>query len=113
LKVRHENDNCCDKKKVEKEKLKEKINHLQVTKPNSKALAKAQEEFKELNKQSLKNRITCPRFQAINKEMRECLDCEKQRAKKAIKIIPIHLQKILLINYCSKDNVKTPSAMCA
>jgi len=60
--------------------LKEKITH---TKPNSKKLGKLQEEFKELNKQSLKNRIECPKFQAINQAIRGCLECSKQKAKKS------------------------------
>ncbi|CAG8767138.1 3651_t:CDS:2, partial [Ambispora leptoticha] len=49
LKVQHEKGNCCDKKKVEKAELKEKIEQLQSTKPNSKKLEKLREELRKLN----------------------------------------------------------------
>ncbi|CAI2163604.1 2070_t:CDS:2 [Funneliformis geosporum] len=78
---------------------------LQVTKPNSKKLEKLREEFKELNKQSLKNRVECSKFQAINQMIRECLECGKQKAKKAVKIIPTHLQKVFLIDKRVKTEI--------
>ncbi|CAG8471185.1 14270_t:CDS:10, partial [Cetraspora pellucida] len=105
LKIQHENAKCCDKKKEEKQKLQEKIKQLQATKPNSKTIKKLQEEFKELNKQSLKNRVECSQFQAINKAIRECPECAKQKAKKAVKIIPAHLQKVFLINKQAKSEI--------
>ncbi|MCE8162915.1 MAG: hypothetical protein I3273_00860 [Candidatus Moeniiplasma glomeromycotorum] len=105
LKVQHEEASCCDKKKVEKEALKAKIEQLQTTKPNSKKLEKLHEEFKELNKQSLKNRVECREFQALNQAVRECGECHKQKAKKAVKIIPAYLQKVFLVNKQIKPEI--------
>jgi len=86
--------------------MKEKIEQLQKsTKPNSKKLQKLREEFKELNKQSLKNRIKCSQFQSINQAIRECSECSKQKAKKAVKIIPTHLQKVFLIDKRIKSEI--------
>ncbi|CAI2182981.1 2815_t:CDS:2, partial [Funneliformis geosporum] len=96
--AQHESANCCDKKKHEKKQLKEKIEQLQAAKPNSKKLEKLREEFKELNKQSLKNRVECSQFQAINQAIRECSACGKQKTKKAVKIISAPLQKVFLID---------------
>jgi hypothetical protein len=78
---------------------------LQIAKPDSKKLIKLREEFKEINKESLKNRVECPKFQSINKEIRECVDCNKQKAKKATKIIPAYLQKIFLIDKKAKSEI--------
>lgn len=85
--------------------MKEKIEQLRATKPSSKKLEKLQEEFKELNKQSLKNRVECPQFQAINQAIRECGECSKQKAKKAVKITPAYLQKVFLINKQVKSEI--------
>jgi hypothetical protein len=46
----------------------------------------------------LKNRVECSQFQAINQAIRECSECSKQKAKKAVKVIPASLQKVLLIS---------------
>nr|CAG8443501.1 13422_t:CDS:2 [Entrophospora candida] len=105
LKIQHESDKCCDKKKTEKEELKGKIEQLQATKPNSKKLEKLRAEFKELNKQSLKNRVECPRFQEINQAIRKCLECNKQKSKKAVKITPAYLQKVLLLSKREKSEI--------
>ncbi|WNE40287.1 MAG: DNA gyrase subunit B [Mycoplasmataceae bacterium] len=105
FKVQHEKDNCCDKKNDDKKALKEKIEQLQIAKPDSKKIVNLREEFKELNKQSLKNRVECPKFQQINKEIRNCSDCNQQKAKKAIKIIPTCLQKIFLIDKKAKSEI--------
>ncbi|WNE40972.1 MAG: DNA gyrase subunit B [Mycoplasmataceae bacterium] len=104
-KVQHENDNCCDKKNNEKKVLREKIEELQLANPSSKKLTKLREEFKELNKQSLKNRVECSRFQAINQEIRECSGCSQQKAKKAVKIIPTCLQKVFLVDKRIKNEI--------
>ena len=101
----HEDNNCCDKKKNEKQELKGKIEQLQATKPNSKKLEKLREEFKELNKQSLKNRVRCPQFQAINQAIRGCSECGKQKIKKAVKVIPTYLQKVFLVNKQAKPEI--------
>lgn len=85
--------------------MKEKIEQLRVTKPNSKKLEKLQEEFKELNKQSLKNRVECPQFQIINQAIRECTECSNQKTKKAVKITPAYLQKVFLINKQAKSEI--------
>ncbi|CFW93437.1 DNA gyrase (subunit B) [endosymbiont DhMRE of Dentiscutata heterogama] len=105
-KIQHENDKCCDKKKREKEELKGKIEQLQKTaKPSAKKLEKLRAESKELNKQSSKNRLECPKFQALNKEIRNCSECIGKKAKKAVKIIPSHLQKVFLIDKRAKSEI--------
>jgi signal recognition particle GTPase len=106
LKNKHESDKCCDKKKYEKEELKRKIERqLSNTKSNSKKIEKLKKEFRELNKHSLKNRVECPRFQEINQSIRKCLECDKQKAKKMVKIIPVPLQKVFLINSQDKPEI--------
>ncbi|CAG8550559.1 21189_t:CDS:2 [Racocetra persica] len=106
LKIQHEENNCCDKKKHEKEGLQEKIRQLQqAAKPSAKKLEKLRAELKELNKQSSKNRLECPKFQALNKEIRICSECIGKKTKKAVKIIPTHLQKVFLIDKRAKSEI--------
>ena len=58
-----------------------------------------------MNKQSLKNRVECSQFQLINQAIRECLECGNQKAKKAVKIISAHLQKVFLIDKRVKSEI--------
>ncbi|KLL02076.1 MAG: DNA gyrase subunit B [Mycoplasmataceae bacterium RC_NB112A] len=105
LKAKHEENSCCDKKRYEKEELKAKIEQLQNSKLNSKKLEKLHEDFKELNKQSLKNRVECSRFQALNQAIRDCEACNKQKSKKSVKIIPAYLQRVFLVNKQIKPEI--------
>jgi hypothetical protein len=98
LKEEHENASCCDKKKVEIEKWKEKITKAKEKGVKNETIKKYEKEYRELRQLSLKNRVTCPKFQAINQEIRGCSDCQKQKAKKAVKIIPTPVKKVLLVN---------------
>jgi hypothetical protein len=105
LKDKHENDSCCDKKKVEIEFLKEKIGKAKSKGIKPDTIKKYEKEYKELRQQSLKNRVKCASFQEINQEIRECVECQVQKAKKAIKITVNPLKKVLLINTQVKPEV--------
>jgi DNA gyrase subunit B len=105
LKIAHEQDNCCDKKKLEIGVLKNKIDKAKQKGIRLETIKKYEKEYQELRRQSLRNRVKCLRFQAINQEVRECTECQLQRTKKAVKITTNPVKKVLLVNKQVKPEI--------
>jgi len=105
LKINHEQDNCCDKKKTEIEAWKERISQAKNKGIKTETIKKYEKEYRDLRQQSLKNRVKCPRFQTINQEVRECTECQLQKTKKAVKITANPVKKVLLVNKQVKPEI--------